>query len=160
MTTKKPGRPTLTPQEAARAHEMIGRTLATRYNSNQSAFARDLGIKQPSLYRLISGEANPSRRTLQRLAVIVGIKHYEEILSGAASAGPPAPIDPRFPSKNRAVAAAEALELPDAAVRRMLDERPTALAVDPGARYWLQRAESFALEAAASGERAARQRKN
>jgi transcriptional regulator with XRE-family HTH domain len=144
MASKKPGRPTIAVEEAGRVQKLIKRLFVERYEGNQSAFARDLGIEQPSFRALLKGTSNPSRPTMKRLAQIVGVERYEDILSGAKEIEIE-PLDTRFPSKSKAAIAAENVDLPPEAIRLMLDDAAPELHHDPGAHYWLKRVEAFAL---------------
>jgi hypothetical protein len=135
MADRKPGKPSISPTEAARAREALERLYETTYEQNKTSLGKALGISQ-----LLAGTNDASIETVKRLARLEG-KPLSAYLDETA---PSVPDSSPFPSKERAAAAARGLLLADWAVVQMLsEEAPRGLKADPGPVFWFRRVEQL-----------------
>ena len=62
----------LTDEQNKRVREVVRELLLRDFDNSQSALARRLGVRQPAISRLLSGEAGTTYPMVQRLARLVG----------------------------------------------------------------------------------------
>lgn len=73
MVVKQRGRPGIPIEESERVRRRLVQTLRDRYRGNQSAMARDLGLSQPTIGKLISGKNRFSMETVEALARLLDV---------------------------------------------------------------------------------------
>jgi hypothetical protein len=140
MTTRAPGKPSLSPTESDRVRKAMERLLKDRFDGNRTELGRKLSRSQPAITQLITGTNDPSLETARRVAKLEGVP-VTSYLDGTAETDDDTG---EFPSKLRAARAARALGLDDWAVEQMLTEEPPAgLRSDPGAVFWFRRVEQL-----------------
>lgn len=94
----KTGRPTLSPDQAARVHAALVRLRDDRFKGNQAELARAIGIKPPSLHAIMEKHNAPSYPTCIKIAALLGM-HVDVLLGGGTTR---TIIDPRYPNQDLA----------------------------------------------------------
>jgi transcriptional regulator with XRE-family HTH domain len=72
MSTRKPGKPTLSPTEVERVLEALRKSLDAQHKNNQSSLARALGVEPSAINQLLSGKNQPSLETAKALGKHTG----------------------------------------------------------------------------------------
>lgn len=130
-----PGK-SLTAQQNERVRAGI-RELLGQHGGNQTAVAPLIGVEQATLSRFLSGVHGTSSHVALRVAQLLG-RDPLEFLDPARRSGTIArvpAVDPRFPSRAKAEAAAKLLDCTDEDIRAAIDAHDTS--EDPGDVYWV-----------------------
>jgi transcriptional regulator with XRE-family HTH domain len=71
------GRPGIPEEESERVRSHLIRILEEDYEGNKSALARDMGLSQPSIGKLVAGRSKVSVETIVALARLLHITEHE-----------------------------------------------------------------------------------
>jgi transcriptional regulator with XRE-family HTH domain len=102
MSKRKPGKPTLSPDEVERVLAALRKALKGEpHNGNQSSLARALRVEPSAISQLISGKNQPSYETAKALGAHIGedFRHWLDHAPGVDRPPTPTPT-PEPPAAN------------------------------------------------------------
>lgn len=132
---RRPGRPSLPADEAARVKDALKRLRDESYGGNATKLGEALGMSQSGVSQIINGKNTPSFETAKELAKAIGVDVWallgreEEIIV----------LDKDiYPNRARAIAAAKLLHMSENSIARVRDRPGAKSDEDRPARSWFR----------------------